>query len=84
MQTVRICRLNDLDPRTRTRLKAAQMEAARVWMYCVERHQQARSARVPWPSRDDLQRETKGRQYALHSQSIQIGLPKRSRARASG
>ena len=72
MQTVRIYPLKDLDRRTRARLKAAQMEAARVWMYCVERHQQARSARVPWPSRDDLQRETRGGQYALHSQSIQM------------
>jgi len=32
MQTVRIYPLKDLDRRTRTRLKAAQMEAARVWM----------------------------------------------------
>jgi putative transposase len=72
MQTVRIYPLKDLDRGTRTRLKAAQVEAARVWMYCVERHQRARSARVLWPSRDDLQRETKGGQYALHSQSIQM------------
>ncbi len=72
MQTVRIYPLKDLDRRTRTRLKAAQMEAARVWMYCVERHQQARYGRMPWPSRDDLQRETKGGRYALHSQSIQM------------
>src|SRR5207245_7848017 len=56
----------------RARLKAAQMEAARVWMYCVRRHQQARSERTGWPSRDDLQRATKGVQYALHSQSIQM------------
>jgi putative transposase len=56
----------------RARLKAAQMEAARVWMYCVGRHQQARSERTDWPSRDDLQRATKGVQYALHSQSIQM------------
>ncbi len=72
MQTVRIYPLKDLDRRTRARLKAAQMEAARVWMYCVQRHRQARSARLPWPSRDDLQRETKGGKYALHSQSIQM------------
>ncbi len=72
METVRIYRLKDLDRRTRVRLKAAQMEAGRVWMYCVQRHQQARSERLAWPSRDDLQRETKGGQYALHSQSIQM------------
>ncbi len=72
MQTVRIYPLKDLDRRTRTRLKAAQMEAARVWMYCVQRHQQARRERMPWPSRDDLQRETKGGKFSLHSQSIQM------------
>src|SRR6516162_5599973 len=49
VQTVRIYRLKDLDRRTRARLKSAQLEAARVWMYCLERHQQARSAHVPWP-----------------------------------
>src|SRR5258707_3070676 len=72
MQTVRIYPLKDLDRRTRARLKTAQMEAARVWMYCVGRHRAARSDRLPWPSQDDLQRETKGGQYALHSQSIQM------------
>ena len=72
MQTIRIYPLKDLDWKTRTRLKAAQMEAARVWRYCLERHQQARSQHMPWPSRDNLQRETKGGQYALHSQSIQM------------
>src|SRR5438552_8295105 len=72
MQTVRIYRLKDLDRRTQTRLRAAQLEAARVWRYCLERHQSARFARTRWPDRDDLQRETKGGQYALHSQSIQL------------
>ena len=72
METVRIYRLKDLDRRTRGRLKAAQMEAARVWMYCVGRHRAARSERVRWPSREDLQRETKGGTFALHSQSIQM------------
>jgi putative transposase len=72
METVRIYRLNDLDPRTRQRLKAAQMEAARIWMYCVERHRAARAEHAPWPYRDDLQRETKGGKFALHSQSTQM------------
>ncbi len=72
METVRIYRLKDLDRQTRARLKAAQMEAARVWMYCVGRHRAARSERVAWPSRDELQRETKGGTFALHSQSIQM------------
>ena len=72
METVRIYRLKDLDRRTRARLKAAQREAARVWMYCLGRHQTARVGRTRWPDRDDLQRETKGGQFALHSQSIQM------------
>jgi len=72
MQTVRIYRLKDLDKRTRARMLAAQREAARVWMDCVGRHCAARTERTRWPDRDDLQRETKGGQYALHSQSIQM------------
>jgi putative transposase len=72
MQTVRIYRLKDLDRRTRERLKAAQMEAARVWMDCVQWHQQARAAYERWPDRDELQRRTRGGKYALHSQSTQM------------
>jgi putative transposase len=72
MQTIRIYPLKDLDRQTRSRLKTAQMEAARVWRYCLERHKQARREHMPWPSRNDLQRETKSGQYALHSQSIQM------------
>ena len=72
MQSVHIYRLKDLDRRTRARLKAAQLEAARVWNYCVGRHQTARAERTRWPDRDDLQRETKSGQYGLHSQSIQM------------
>jgi putative transposase len=72
MQTVRIYQLKDLDRRTRARLKAAQLEAAQVWMYCVERHRAARSEQASWPNRDNLQRETKSGKYALHSQSIQM------------
>jgi len=72
MQTVRIYQLNDLERKTQARLKAAQLEAARVWRYCLQRHRGARSERTRWPDRDGLQRETKGGQYALHSQSIQL------------
>jgi putative transposase len=72
MQTVRIYRLKRLDRGLRARLRAAQQEAARAWMYCMERHRAARAERIRWPSRDDLQRETKGGQFALHSQSIQL------------
>lgn len=72
MQTVRIYRLKHLDRRTRARLGAVQQEAARVWMYCLERHRAARAQRTRWPSQVDLQRETKGGRFALHSQSIQL------------
>jgi putative transposase len=71
MDTVRIFPLRDLSKGQRLYLKAAQMEAARVWMYCVERHRQARQEHATWPSRKQLQEETRGGQYALHSQSVQ-------------
>lgn len=72
METVRIYRLKGLAPRTRARLQAAQMEAARVWNLCCEHHQDARHAHQPWPDRAALQQATKGSQFALHSQSIQM------------
>ncbi len=72
METVRIYRLKGLAPPTRERLRAAQMEAARVWNLCRELHQDARLQHQPWPDRDALQRATKGGQFALHSQSIQM------------
>jgi putative transposase len=72
METVRIFPLRNLTKPERLRLRAAQMEAARVWMYCMDRHCHARVAHVPWPGRKELQAETKGGQYALHSQSIQM------------
>jgi putative transposase len=72
MQTVRIYRLGGLAPSTRQCLQAAQMEAARVWNVCRELHQAARLGHLPWPGRDELQRATKGGQFALHSQSIQM------------
>ncbi len=72
MRTVRIYRLKGLDRGTLPRLRAAQQEAARVWMYCLERHRAARAEHTRWPSQVDLQRETRGGQYALHSQSIQL------------
>src|ERR1041384_7223718 len=72
MDTVRIFPLRDLSKGQRLYLKAAQMEAARVWRYGVERHRQARQEHVKWPGRKQLQEETKGGQYALHSQSVQM------------
>src|SRR5258708_12508520 len=72
METVRIYRLGGLAPSTRQRLQAAQMEVARVWNVCRQRHQDARLQQRPWPDRDELQQATKGGQFALHSQSIQM------------
>jgi putative transposase len=72
METVRIYRLKGLAPPTRERLRAAQREAARVWNVCCQRHQDARLRHQPWPDRDELQQATKGGQFALHSQSIQM------------
>ena len=72
METVRIFPLAGLTKAERERLKAAQMEAAKVWMYCVQRHRTARMTCTPWPDRQDLQAATKGGQYALYSQSIQM------------
>ena len=72
METVRIYRLNGLALSTRARLRAAQMEAARVWNVCRELHQAARLGQQPWPDRHTLQRATKGGQFTLHSQSIQM------------
>ena len=72
METVRIFPLRGLSKHERLRLRNAQREAARVWRYCIERHRHARAAHLPWPGRKELQEETKGGQYALHSQSIQM------------
>jgi hypothetical protein len=72
METVRIYRLTGLAPATQQRLKAAQMEAARVWNRCRDLHLSARETHLPWPDRDALQKATKGGQFALHSQSVQM------------
>ncbi len=53
-------------------LRDAQMEAAKVWNFCVEAHKQARREHLPWPGRNELQKATKGGQFALHSQSVQM------------
>ena len=71
METVRIYRLTGLRPRYQARLRAAQMEAARVWMLCRDTHLEARKQHTLWPNRDKLQQATKG-QFALHSQSVQM------------
>jgi putative transposase len=71
METVRIYRLVGLRTRYQARLRAAQMEAARIWTLCRDLHLAARQKRTRWPNRDDLQQATKG-QFALQSQTVQM------------
>ncbi len=71
MHTVSIYRLTHLSPTLFARLKAAQMEAAQVWNFCMETHKAARLQHASWPGRNALQKATKGR-FALHSQSVQM------------
>ena len=69
MKTVRVYQLHP-SPALFARLKAAQMEAARVWNTCCELHKTARQAHVPWPGLMAMHKATRGR-FALHSQSVQ-------------
>lgn len=71
MQTTKIYYLKNLDNTTFKRLKAAQMESAKIWNACKDLHLEARKANQPWPNQNVLQSATKGR-AELHSQSIQM------------
>jgi putative transposase len=71
MHTVKVYRLDHLSQTMFSRLKAAQMEAARVWNLCMETHKVARQTHTKWPGRNELQGATKGH-FALHSQSVQM------------
>lgn len=71
METARIYRLTGLPGSLERRLREAQMEAARVWTRCRDLHLDARRNQLSWPTRDDLQRATKG-EFALHSQTVQM------------
>jgi putative transposase len=70
LNTVYVSRLQPT-PKLFACLKAAQMEAAKVWNLCCEAHKQARMEYTKWPGRNELQKATKG-QFALHSQSVQM------------
>lgn len=72
MNTVKIYQLNHLSPKQFQRCTAAQMEAAKVWNVCMETHKAARLGHRAWPGRDVLQKATKGGQFELHSQSVQM------------
>jgi len=71
MNTVRIYQLDHLSSTMFAQMRAAQMEAAQVWNFCMETHKAARGEHVRWPGRNELQRATKGK-FALHSQSVQM------------
>lgn len=71
MERVRIVSLKSLSRRQQAIIRDGQMEAARVWTLCRDRHLAARQERGKWPNRDALQKATKGR-FALHSQSVQM------------
>ncbi|WP_046866846.1 RNA-guided endonuclease InsQ/TnpB family protein [Microvirga massiliensis] len=71
MESVSIHRPKWLPKGQLAALREAQREAAREWMDRVAVHKQARDTRAKWPTRDTLQKFTKGR-YKLHSQTIQM------------
>ncbi len=71
METVHIYRLQP-NKKLFEALRDTQMEAAKVWNFCVEMHKQARREHLPWHGRSELQKATKGGRFALHSQSVQM------------
>lgn len=71
MQTTKIYRLPYQKPQVFERLKAAQIESAKVWNDCMEAHTKCRINQAPWLNQTQLQKLTKGK-YELHSQSIQM------------
>ncbi len=69
MQTTKIYRLPYQTPEVFERLKAAQIETAKVWNQCMESHKECRINQTPWLNQTALQKLTKGK-YELHSQSV--------------
>jgi putative transposase len=68
---VSIHRLNWLPKGQLAAMREAQKEATREWMDLVAIHSSARESRAEWPTRDTLQKFTRGK-YRLHSQTIQM------------
>src|SRR5215470_257048 len=67
---VHLVALRPLPPATLALCHAVRQEAGRLWTDLVGMHAQAR-LQNRWLSVGDLERATKGGQYALHSQSVQ-------------
>jgi putative transposase len=59
-----------LSATTRAQCEALRAEAGRLWTDLVRLHAQGR-ARGQWLTEGELEKATKGGQYALHSQSVQ-------------
>ena len=72
MQKVKIFRVKNLPAQCKKLIFNGQKESARLWNFCVEAHKKAREAREKWPTKDQLQKQTKGKNFLLHSQSIQM------------
>ena len=72
MQKVKIIRLKNLSSHAKKSIFEGQRESARLWNFCVATHKKAREAREKWPTKDQLQKQTKGKSFQLHSQSIQM------------
>jgi putative transposase len=67
---VHLISLRGLSSATHSQCQAVRVEAGRLWTNLVRLHSQARE-QGQWLSASDLERATKGGQYALHSQSVQ-------------
>ena len=70
MEKTRQVILNKLNRKTFTALREGQIEAAKVWNYCVAQQQACFKKEREWPRREDFHKETKGK-YSLHSQVVQ-------------
>jgi putative transposase len=71
MESVSIHRLNWLPKGQLAAMREAQKEAAPEWLDLVAIHSSARESRAKWPTRNTLQKFTKGK-YRQHSQTIQM------------
>lgn len=70
MDTVIIKPLSNLNESTEKQIYSAQLEAGKLWTFCVETHLKARQGHTKWPEQSALHKETKG-QYSLFSQTVQ-------------
>jgi putative transposase len=67
---VRLLPLRGLSLSTLAQCQTLRTEAGRLWTDLVRLHAEGR-ANGPWLNASDLEQATKGRQYVLHSQTIQ-------------